>query len=593
MSKRIKIETHSAAAIPQEYRALLKPFFQTEVLALIACFAFLMCFNLLLGRNRKGILANARFSGRQEKLNAIKAVLKQRQKKDLAKTAVFAGEPLDGWKPQLKVWLTGKLPSLPLPSLNQHLIALGSTGCGKTTTVVNRVIQAAIRDGHPLIVFDPKGELAQINAPYAKAHDYEDYYLAPGKPYTDRFNIVEWMRGHKDSTRAQQIAKTIQANAKTEGAGKTDDFFSGSGEILLRSILMLTKGSDYPDLLMAKRILGLPDLCDRLQAAYKTDRLNLWIENSFQQFMTGKASSKQIAGVAATAGLIFDNFTQEEFFNAFIGKSTIPMNFTGKKILFVQPPIDKKDIVMPVLTTAIEILVEENMSLPRTQPLLLMLEEFPLGYWRKAEKWMTYDRSNGLAVFLIAQLWSQIRKRYGQDEALTILANANTQIFFNSNDMETAKMLSERCGQKEVIFKQHSNSNGKSGHSHSSSEQRQKTSLKSPDELTKVEEAEFVMFNPDFKARGEARVPLYMKYKMPQEILDRDENMKQVWTEYVYPERCQQAATWHLDEKQREAALIERREAAEKLLPFEDTSLSNDSDYGVLKRQREEFASYV
>ena len=597
MSK--QIETQPSSPI-NDYQVLLEPFLQTEVLTLLACFVFLIFFNLLMGTSRKGVIANARFGGRIEKFNALRTAQKQKEKKKVAQTALYLGEkPMDGWKPQVKTLLTGNCPCLPLPNLNQHLIALGSTGCGKTTTIVNRVLQAAIRDGHPLIIFDPKGELAKINAPYAKAYDYEDYYLAPGEDHTDRFNIVEWMRSSKDSVRAQQIAKTIQANTNAEGVGieKTDGFFGSSGEILIRSVLMLTKQSNYPDLLMAKRILGLPDLCDRIQAAFKSGRLSSWIENSFQQFMSGKAADRTIAGIAATAGLVFDNFTQEEFFNAFIGKSTIPMDFTGQKILFVQPPIEHEEVVMPVLTTTVEILVEENMREEREEPLFLVLEEFPIGYWRKLKRWMTFRRSNGLAVILIAQLWAQVREKYREDGAKIILGNANTQIFFNSNDTETAKIVSERCGYKEVKVEQHSNSNGKSGHSHSTSEQTQKTALKPPEELTKVPEGEFTMFNVGFGSRGEAYVPIQMKYTIPQDVLDRDEKMKkEVWKEYIYPEIRKQAESWHLDEDQREAALLERKREAEKFLPDSEVVTASESpnnNYGIGASEEEEFAPVV
>ena len=578
---------------------LLETLAQTEMLVLLAAFSFLVVFNILVG-NRKGVLANARFGGRIEKFNAVKTAQKQRQQGDIAKTALYLGDKsMAGWKPQAQTLLTGNPPVLALPHLNRHVIVLGSTGCGKTTTFVNRAIQDSIRQGHPIIIVDPKGELAAINAPYAKAHDYEDYYLAPGQDHTDCFNILEWMRNSRDSTRAQQIAMTIQANANPKGVAKTHDFFSDSGEVLIRSALMLTKASNYPDLLMAKRILALPDLCQRIQDAYKSGRISPWIENSFQQFMAGKDAKKTIAGIAATAGLVFDKFTQEEFFNAFIGKSTMTMEFTGKKILFVQPPKTQRDVVMPVLTTAVEILVEENMSIPRSQPLLLMLEEFPLGYWRKTEEWMTFRRSDGLAVMLVAQLWSQIRQKYGEDEAKIILGNANTQIYFNTNDVETARLVSDRCGQKEVKVRQNSNSNGKSGHSRSTSEQIQKIPLKPHEELLKDPEGTFTLFSPGHGSKNEINVPIHMSYRIPQEELDRDKQMEKAWAEYIYPERCKQAQKWHLDDEQRESALLERGAAAEEYLPLKEeaqdsgTNQNNTSERGALAHQNKELATYV
>ena len=600
MSNRYII-TQSSSSIDKYANSIKESLAETEMLILLAAFSFLIVFNLFMGGNRKGVLANARFGGRVEKFNALRLAQKQKQKGDKAKTALYAGERLmSGWKPQMQTLLTGNSPALALPNLNQHVAIMGTTGFGKTTTIGNRAIQDGIRDGHPIIVFDPKGELAQINAPYAKAHDYQAYYLKPGGKHTDCFNVVEWMRSSKDSTRAQQIAKTIQANANPKGVAKSNDFFSDSGEVLIRSVLMLTKASDYPDLLMAKRILALPELCQRIQDSYKSGRLNPWIENSFQQFMAGQDAKKTIAGIAATAGLVFDGFTQEEFYNAFIGKSTMTMDFTGKKILFVQPPMEQEDVVMPILTTVVEILVEENMSKPREEPLLLFLEEFPIAYWRKVERWMSFRRSNGLAVFLIAQLWAQIRKKYGEDEAKSILANANTQIYFNCNDVETARMVSSRCGEKEVKVKQKSRSSGKQGNSNSTSEQLQKVPLMTHDEFLQMEESEFVMFNTGHGARGKTSVPIRMKYRIPQEELDRDKQMETAWFEYIYPERCEEAKEWHLDEDQREAALLKRGHAAEEYLPLKEQGESEDSqadrantDQGILAHQNKEFTTYV
>ncbi|NJO93724.1 MAG: type IV secretory system conjugative DNA transfer family protein [Hydrococcus sp. RM1_1_31] len=206
--------------------------------------------------------------------------------------ALFAGNaPMIGWKPHLKTFLTGNPSVLPLPNLNQHTVVLGSTGCGKTTTINNRLLQDAIRQGHPMVVFDPKGDLAQIHAPYADAFGYEIYCLAPGKPYTDRFNILDFLRTFKDSGRAEQAAKTINRNANV-GVSKTDPFFGPSGDKLVRSILMLAKASPYPDLLMAKRLLSLPDLTERLRVAFESGRLILELRTAFNSFYRARKAIK-------------------------------------------------------------------------------------------------------------------------------------------------------------------------------------------------------------------------------------------------------------------------------------------------------------
>jgi type IV secretory pathway TraG/TraD family ATPase VirD4 len=593
-------ESQSSSLIGQVIDPLIGTLFQPEIVFLLFFSVLLLGFGKIFGR-QKGILADAYWGGRLEKMAALKRAQKQRKKRKIDQVALFAGnEPTIGWKPHLKTLLTGNPPCLPLPDLNQHGLILGSTGCGKTTTINNRIIQDAIRREHALIVFDPKGDLAQIHAPYAEAFNYEIYCLAPGKPYTERFNLLDFLHDFKDSSRAEQLAKTTIRNANGGGFSKSDPFFGPSGEKLVRSILMLAKSSPYPDLVMTKRLLSLGDLTERLRAANEAGKLHPIIEDSFQQFLSGENSEKTIAGIQSTASLIFDGFTRDEFFNAFIGESTIPRRFTGRKILFVQPLMSQIDVIMPLLAAFIDLFVEENFEQLTNESLLLFLEEFPVGYFPRIEQWMALRRASGLSVFLTAQNIAQIRRRYGADDMATIFSNAMTQFYFNPNDNETAELVSKRCGEKEVRYKQFSRSHGKGGGSHSFSEQIHKVPLMPSYRVTQMEQGEFVLFNPAYASGGRASVPIHLKYVIPDKILDQDEELKNAWQQLTYPELCERAAQFHLKEEQRLEALKLRVKAANDLLPLREQQSrakgaenEKSSYYGVLADEKEAFEDFV
>ena len=54
--------------------------------------------------------------------------------------------------------------TLPLRYLNRHVLVTGSTGSGKTTTVM-RVIEQLVRAGIPVIAPDVKGDLLALARP--------------------------------------------------------------------------------------------------------------------------------------------------------------------------------------------------------------------------------------------------------------------------------------------------------------------------------------------------------------------------------------------------------------------------------------------
>jgi type IV secretory pathway TraG/TraD family ATPase VirD4 len=258
------------------------------------------------------------------------------------------------------------------------------------------------------------------------------------------------------------------------------------------------------------------------------------------------------------------------------------------------------DVIMPLLAAFIDLFVEENFEQLTNESLLLFLEEFPVGYFPRIEQWMALRRASGLSVFLTAQNIAQIRRRYGADDMATIFSNAMTQFYFNPNDNETAELVSKRCGEKEVRYKQFSRSHGKGGGSHSFSEQIHKVPLMPSYRVTQMEQGEFVLFNPAYASGGRASVPIHLKYVIPDKILDQDEELKNAWQQLTYPELCERAAQFHLKEEQRLEALKLRVKAANDLLPLREQQSrakgaenEKSSYYGVLADEKEAFEDFV
>lgn len=63
---------------------------------------------------------------------------------------------------------------------------------------------------------------------------------------------------------------------------------------------------------------------------------------------------------------------------------------------------------------------------------------------------ITVARSRGIRFTLVLQDYKQLESTYGQDKAVTIRNNCNTQIFIGVNDMDTRKMFSDLLGEMSI-----------------------------------------------------------------------------------------------------------------------------------------------
>jgi type IV secretion system protein VirD4 len=94
------------------------------------------------------------------------------------------------------------------------------------------------------------------------------------------------------------------------------------------------------------------------------------------------------------------------------------------------------------------------------KPVLFMLDEFPiLGHLSCIETAMGLARGFGVQLWPFLQDIHQLRDIYSK-RADSFFANAGIQQFFTPVDMETAKHLSERCGNTSILAKNAGNSSG-------------------------------------------------------------------------------------------------------------------------------------
>jgi type IV secretion system protein VirD4 len=494
---------------------------------------------------QKGKISTGRFGGTAEKRAAAATAKKQRQDRQPHKVALKAG-------------------NVEIPNAQQSIAVAGAPDSGKTFSIIDPAIRSAIAQGFPILVYDFKGSQLEAHAAWAAAQGYAVHVFAPGQPYTGTCNPLDFLADETDSLTAAQLAQVLQKNTQRDGAYRDNDFFTSAGTNLVEAVMLLAKLTPYPDLLMASKLLNLPDLSARIQRAAAEGRIPAWTLESFSQLLSSDGAEKQVSGIIATAQRTFKTFTGKQLIRSFCGSTTIPLKLTGKQILFLQVDMQRRDAVTPLLAAMLHLIVTCNFAQPREEPLVIALDELPTLYLPDLPKWINEFRSYGFVSLLGYQNFAQLQHIYGRELSRAIFAACGTKVFFNPKDRETAQEFSGYLGEKEVTF--YTRTQGRQG-GNTRSEQYQKMPLLTTDQMLKLGQGECVFINSAYGSSGEASIPLRLKVRLPPSEIAVQQRSSELWRSKVRQRLIeqvnQQQTAGDLDEENEV-----RQEIAKRLFPL-------------------------
>ncbi len=459
---------------------------------------------LLSKSSKKGKLAKGRFGGSAEKARAKRFALKQLRAREKNAVSVWIGTPTQN--------PLSRSQPIYLPDAQRGMAVLGAPGTGKTVSVIDQVTLSVLEQGFPLILWDFKYPTQTSRlAPYAAKCGYDVRVFAPGFPESECCNPLDFLSDETDSLMARQLAEVMNANFKKIGHATEDGFFGPAGDQVTEGILMLSKGSSYPDLIMAQALVSRTNLAKQLLA--KKDQLNPWIVASFGQLIASADSEKTVSSILATAANNLTRFMKPELVPAFVGKSTIPTRLEGKQLLILGIDREKRDVLAPLIATILHLLINKNV-MGRKEPLFLIADEVPTLYLPSLHHWLNENREDGLCTVLGFQNIVQMEKIYGKELSRAIVGGCGTKIIFNPQDPETAKMFSDYLGGKEVTFKQ--KSKGRSGGKTSTNlaEHTQTRPLFEASEFLQLPTGRCIMLNPHFSKGKDAYIPLLESIKL-------------------------------------------------------------------------------
>jgi type IV secretory pathway TraG/TraD family ATPase VirD4 len=560
-------------------------------LILMGCFLAIAIFNFLSNSNYKGKVATSYWGGKREKHKAKHKAKKQITKPIRNSVALYVGTPTfissnleKQWsdagllkKPTLKKQLyrfSEPDRTLYVPDAQRGIAAIGAAGSGKTFSVIDPLIRSAFDQGFPMCLYDFKYPAQTKRAvAYAMKRGYKVRVFAPGFPESETCNPLDLLKDSEDAIAAGQLTHVISRNFDRSN-NSSDKFFEEAGDSLVEGILLVTKavktltGDDkYCDLMMAQAILSLPNLAARMEAASK-DKLKVWTSRPLSQLISVKDSEKTAVSIIGTAQRMFQRFLKRDFVGAFCGKTTLPLDLDGKQLIVFGLDRNNRDIIGPLLAAILHMIVTRNVSrtIPRSDPLIVALDELPTLYLPALVNWLNENREDGFVGILGYQNIAQLEKVYGKELTRAIFGGTATKFIFNPQDTESAKLFSDYLGEMEIQFNSKSRSMGKGGGSRSTNEHHQKRHLLEPAQFAKMGTGKAVIINPAYQRGTEAYVPLLQKIKVPLSDIHQMNWSEDKWD--LVRERLIQNNSVKVSDSERSNQFLERVQLAEKLFPL-------------------------
>ena len=349
-----------------------------------------------------------------------------------------------------------------------HNLVIGSTGSGKTQTIVKPMVNLLAKKGESMIITDPKGEIYKYSASYLKEKGYRIIVLNFREPQRgNSWNPLSlpnqyYRAGNQD--KAIELLNDVALNILYDPSNKNEsdfweksaaDYFSGLAlglfqdakeeEVNLNSInVMSTVGEErYATSNYIKEYFGM-----------KGEKSNAYMFAS----STINAPNDTKGGLLATFRQKIRNFSTGESLSEMLSYSDFNMKDIGNGKTAVFMIIhDEKKTYHPLMTifikqcyeTLIDVAQENGGKLPvRTN---FILDEFanmpPL---KDVDAMVSAARSRDIRFTFIIQNFAQLNDVYGDNVAEIIKGNCGNLVYLISTEMKALEEISKMCGEVKV-----------------------------------------------------------------------------------------------------------------------------------------------
>ncbi|MBQ9853646.1 MAG: type IV secretory system conjugative DNA transfer family protein [Bacilli bacterium] len=346
-----------------------------------------------------------------------------------------------------------------------HSLIIGSTGSGKTQTVVFPLVQTLAKKGESMILTDPKGELYEKTANLLKNKGYKIIVINlrdPQKgnawnPFQLPYKLYKAGNSDKSTELLDDLAINILYDEKSQSSDpfweKTSaDYFTGlalglfedtdESRININSInLMSTDGEDkFAGSTYIKEYFNMKD---HSKPAY------------VNASSTINAPNETKGSILSVFRQKIKLFSSKENLSEMLSYSDFDMQDIGKEktAVFLVIQDEKKTyhslatiFLKQVYETLIDVAQENGGKLPvRTN---FILDEFanmpPL---KDVTTMITAARSRQIRFNFIIQNFAQLTQVYGKENAETLKGNCGNIIYLISTELQALEEISKLCGE--------------------------------------------------------------------------------------------------------------------------------------------------
>lgn len=341
--------------------------------------------------------------------------------------------------------------------LNKHLLLLGSTGCGKTTTFIKIVnqLQRRMTSDDVMIIFDTKGDFL------SKVRTSGDRLIL-GNSDAYRASSARWnlyreilIDGHDEEhvlANTQELCRSlfIEREKRTN-----NPFFPNAARDLLAAIIISVIRAGF-QLDKAFRVQQFNNRAlANLLNSRTPDELDYILSfdadlNSVRSYISGNGD--QALGVISE----MHSVAREVLTGVFADDGNFSIrNFVrekGRKTLFIEYDLSLGTSLTPIYRLLIDLALKE--ALGRKSPqgnIYLICDEFRLlPYLHHIDDGVNFGRSLGVKVIAGLQSIEQLFEVYQESRGRNIAAGFSTIFAYHSTDPSTLNYLSKACGQYEV-----------------------------------------------------------------------------------------------------------------------------------------------
>jgi len=346
-----------------------------------------------------------------------------------------------------------------------HTLVIGSTGSGKTQTVIKPTVKFLARNGESMIITDPKGEIYETTGEMLREKGYNIILLNFRDPQNgsawNPMDLPYQMYKSGDQDKAIELLDDLalnilyeekSANADPFWEKTSADYFSGlalglfedakAEEININSIsYMSTVGED--------KFGGSTYIKEYFNAK---DQSSAAVINATGTVM---APTETKGGILSVFRQKIKLFASRENLSEMLSHSDIDLKSIGKEktavFIIIQ---DEKKTYHPLVTillkqiyeTLIDVAQENGGKLAvRTN---FLLDEFanmpPL---KDVTTMITAARSRLIRFTMIIQNFAQLNKVYGKEDAETIKGNCGNIIYLISSELAALEEISKMAGE--------------------------------------------------------------------------------------------------------------------------------------------------